>query len=161
MPNWVRGSLKVRGKEENIINFLKNGTSLLEGFWEPKEINPEIEINDYGEINIKNINEKIDCLYIKETTRHFIDPIDEEIFMYDDTEEKIIILENFKSAWDINTNQLQKISQKYNVDFKIYGFERGMEFNRDIEIIKGKITKDKNVKFDNYQWECINPNLGG
>ena len=46
-------------------------------------------------------------------------------------------------------------------DIKIYAFEAGMEFNQDIEIIKGKIIKDKEIKFENYQWECIEPNIGG
>ena len=66
MPNWCKGNLKIRGKKENIIRFLKEGTSLLDGFWEPKEIEPEIEINDYDEIEIKNIDKEkgIDCLYI-------------------------------------------------------------------------------------------------
>lgn len=31
MPNWCKGTLKIRGKKENIINFLENGTSLLDG----------------------------------------------------------------------------------------------------------------------------------
>lgn len=49
----------------------------------------------------------------------------------------------------------------YDIDIKIYAFEAGMEFNQDIEIIKGKIIKDDEIKFENYQWECIEPNLGG
>lgn len=164
MPNWCKGNLKIRGKKENIVNFLKEGTLLLEGFWEPKEIKPDIEeIHDYDEIEIKNFDkEKRDCLYIKETRRHFIDPVENEIYIYDtDKEEQIICLENFKAAWGIDTDALRTISKRYNIDIKIYGFERGMEFNQDIEIIKGKIIKDEEIKFENYQWECINPDLGG
>lgn len=164
MSNWCRGNLKVKGKKENIIRFLKEGTFLLQGFWEPKEVIPEIIINDYNEIEIKNIDKEkqIDCLYIKGTRRHFIDPIENEIFIYDvNEEESIICLENFKSAWTIDTNDLSEISKKYNIDFKIYAFECGMEFNLDIEIIKGKIIKDEEIQFKNYQWECIEPNLGG
>ncbi|MBB5146203.1 hypothetical protein HNQ35_001404 [Cerasibacillus quisquiliarum] len=36
-----------------------------------------------------------------------------------------------------------------------------MEFNQDIEINKGEIIKDEEIKFDDYEWECIYPNLGG
>lgn len=164
MPNWCKGNLKIRGKKENIVNFLKEGTLLLEGFWEPKKIKPDIEeIYDYDEIEIKNFDkEKRDCLYIKETRRHFIDPVENEIYIYDtDKEEQIICLENFKAAWGIDTDALRTISKRYNIDIKIYGFERGMEFNQDIEIIKGKIIKDEEIKFENYRWECINPDLGG
>lgn len=164
MPNWCKGNLKIRGKKENIIKFLEEGTSLLDGFWNPKEIKPEIEVNDCDEIEIRNLDKTkgIECLYIKGTRRNFIDPIENEIYIHDiDEEEQIICLENFKAAWGIDADALRLISNRYNIDIKIYAFEAGMEFNQDIEIIKGKIIKDKEIKFTNYQWECIEPNIGG
>lgn len=54
-----------------------------------------------------------------------------------------------------------KISKKYNIDLKIYAFERGMEFNLDIEVSKGKVIKSEVIKFDNYMWDCIDPLSGG
>ena len=164
MPNWCKGNLKIRGKKENIIKFLTEGTSLLDGFWEPKEIKPEIEVNDCDEIEIKNIDKVkgIDFLYIKGTRRHFIDPIENEIYMHNtDEKEAVICLENFKAAWGIEAGALRVISKRYSIDFKIYAFESGMEFNQDIEIIKGKIVKDEEIKFKDYVWECIEPNIGG
>lgn len=164
MPNWCKGNLKIRGKKENIIKFLTEGTSLLDGFWEPKEIKPEIEVNDCDEIEIKNIDKikGIDFLYIKGTRRHFIDPIENEIYIHNtDEKEAVICLENFKAAWGIDTEALRVISKRYSIDFKIYAFESGTEFNQDIEIIKGKIVKDEEIKFKDYVWECIEPNIGG
>lgn len=164
MPNWCKGNLKIRGKKENIIKFLTEGTSLLDGFWEPKEIKPEIEVNDCDEIEIKNIDKVkgIDCLYIKGTRRHFIDLIENEIYIHNtDEKEAVICLENFKAAWGIDTEALRVISKRYSIDFKIYAFESGMEFNQDIEIIKGKFVKDEEIKFKDYVWECIEPNIGG
>ena len=164
MPNWCKGNLKIRGKKENIIKFLTEGTSLLDGFWEPKEIKPEIEVNDCDEIEIKNIDKVkgIDFLYIKGTRRHFIDPIENEIYIHNtDEKEAVICLENFEAAWGIDTEALRVISKRYSIDFKIYAFESGMEFNQDIEIIKGKIAKDEEIKFKDYVWECIEPNIGG
>ena len=163
MPNWSKGNLKIRGKKENIIKFLEEGTSLLDGFWEPKEIKPEIEINDCDEIEIKNLNKLkgIDCLYIKGTHRNFIEPVKNEIYIHDiDEKEQIICLENFKAAWGIDADALRVISARYDIDLKIYGFECGMEFNQDIEIIKGKIIKDEEIKFVDYVWECIEPYIG-
>lgn len=53
-------------------------------------------------------------------------------------------------------------SYKFNeLDLKIYAFERGMEFNLDIEVSKGKVIKSEVVKFDNYMWDCIDPLSGG
>lgn len=164
MPNWCKGNLKIRGKKENIIKFLTEGTSLLDGFWKLKEIKPEIEVNDCDEIEIKNIDKVkgIDFLYIKGTRRHFIDPIENEIYIHNtDEKEAVICLENFKAAWGIDTEALRVISKRYSIDFKIYAFESGMEFNQDIEIIKGKIVKDEEIKFKDYVWECIEPNIGG
>lgn len=163
MPNWCKGNLKVRGKKEDIKRFLEDGTCLLEGFWEVKEIKPDIIINDCDEIEFKNKDKEKDreCLYIKGTRRHFIDPIESYIQLYDSGEESIICLENFKSAWGIDSAALRIISKRYNIDFKIYAFEAGMEFNQDVEIIKGTIIKDEEIQFEDYQWECIEPNLGG
>lgn len=62
-----------------------------------------------------------------------------------------------KFAWTIHVEQLLEISKKYNIDLKIYAFERGMEFNLDIEVSKGKVIKSEVIKFDNYMWDCIDP----
>ena len=164
MPNWCKGNLKVRGKKENIIKFLKEGTSLLEGYFFPKEIETEIELNECGEIEVKNIDKQKgrETLYIKGTRRNFIDPIENEIYIHNsDEEEAVICLEDFKAAWGIDAESLRVISKRYDIDFKIYAFECGMEFNQDVEIIKGKIVKDEEIKFKDYVWECIEPNIGG
>ena len=51
--------------------------------------------------------------------------------------------------------------QKYDVDMKLYAFEKGMEFNQDILIVGGQILRDNTIKFEDYDWECICPTLGG
>ena len=58
-------------------------------------------------------------------------------------------------------DELLKTCEKYHVDMKIHGFEMGMEFNQDIEIVDGRILKDEELHFENYQWDCICPNMGG
>ena len=64
-------------------------------------------------------------------------------------------------AWGISAEELLNSCKQYNVDMRIHAFERGMQFNQIIEIIDGKITKDEEVEFDDYDWDCICPNLGG
>ena len=54
-----------------------------------------------------------------------------------------------------------EICKQYNVDMKIYAFECGMCFNQDIEIVDEKIVRNERIKFKDYEWECINPILGG
>ena len=66
-----------------------------------------------------------------------------------------------QSAWGTDTQALTDLSAQYNLDFKIYAYERGMEFNIDFEVHKGKIIVNDEIKFDDYEWECTNPSIGG
>ena len=54
-----------------------------------------------------------------------------------------------------------EICKQYNVDMKIYAFECGVRFNQDIEIVDEKIVRNEIIKFEDYEWECINPIIGG
>lgn len=66
MPNWCKGTLKIRGKKEDIVNFLEKGTCFLNDSFELKEISPEVRLNGNYELEIKNINKEkgMDYLYI-------------------------------------------------------------------------------------------------
>lgn len=150
MPNWCEGTLKVRGGKDDLINFLKNGMYPVDFFGNKKEV--EIKEDE----TYLNITASVDCFYLEGTRRGFI----EENDIWFDYEQGILALE-YKQAWCIDTGQLAEISKKFNVDLKIYAYERGMSFNQDIEIHKGIIVKNNEIKFDDYMWECTNPNIGG
>lgn len=62
------------------------------------------------------------------------------------------------AAWRIEVEPLVQLSKEYNLDFKIYASERGMQFEQDIEIVKGEVIKNNVIKFDDYELEC---NTGG
>lgn len=112
------------------------------------------------ELYIKNLG-NIDTIYIKETRRHFLKPDFQYIYVYNIDEEEQTIVIPFKAAWNIDAEKLCAISKKYNIDFKIYAFEMGAQFNQDVEIIKGKIVKNEEITFVDYSWECIDPEMGG
>lgn len=154
MPNWICGDLKVRGTKENIKKFLIEGL-ISTG----SKIRPEIIRDDTWKFSIKS---NTDSFYIKDTRRSFIEK--EEIHTYindwEDDEERVIVLE-YKSAWGIDVVGLVNLSKEFNIDFKILGFELGMEFNQDVEIIKGEVIKNEEITFDDYEWECIRPHIGG
>lgn len=154
MANWICGDLKVRGTKENIKKFLIEGL-ISTG----SKIRPEIIRDDTWKFSIRS---NTDSFYIKDTRRSFIEK--EEIHTYindwEDDEERVIVLE-YKSAWGIDVVGLVNLSKEFNIDFKILGFELGMEFNQDVEIIKGKIIKNEEITFDDYEWECIRPHIGG
>lgn len=40
-------------------------------------------------------------------------------------------------------------------------YEMGLEFNREIEIVEGRLVTNRRIKFKDYKWECPDPTLGG
>jgi hypothetical protein len=152
MPNWCVGKLKVRGKREDLINFIKNG---LQPLYADHNSNINEEIND----NFIWLHYDDTC-YIKHTYRGFIDSLNVELEKDDNTNPSIIIL-NARFAWAIQAEQLLEICKTYNVDMNIYAYERGMEFNLHIEIVDNKIVHDDEITFGNYIWECPEPDIGG
>lgn len=147
MPNWCKGILKVRGKKKNVIEFMLKGLK-------PVGTGRSLFLNKLG-----NIASGETC-WIENTYRGFV--LEVEVFFSDYEDEDIVTVAlDSKFAHDIDSEGLLKTAKKYSVDMKIYGFEKGMQFNRDVEIVDGEILKDEEINFDDYEWECICPNMGG
>ncbi|MCB5235468.1 hypothetical protein [Niallia circulans] len=156
MPNWCEGILKVRGTKEEIKTFLLETLQPIpDGLFGQIPVEKEIKEDDW-DLTIKAKN----GFYVLGTHRNFIENNIEFYFATED-EIKVCVLDGFKAAWGIASTPLADLSKIYNVDLKIYAFERGMEFNQDIEIHKGEIVKDVEIEFNDYTWECVNPILGG
>lgn len=148
MPNWAEGSLKLRGKSENIASALKemllNDTATLEDKWD-------------GALLI--FNNTVPYFYIDGTRRAVIDK--KQIEVWFEEEFCTVELDDFKQAWSAIPENYQEISSKFDVDIKIFTFECGMEFTQEIEISKGEIIKNVCYEYDDYQWEVPFSNLGG
>ncbi len=155
MPNWSEGTLKVRGTKDNLKKFV------LEGMQQVDFIGNVLEPLELDESYSVKLSDEAYHFYIKGTTRGFVEQIEIDMCFLNEEREKPILMLDVKFSWAVNVEELSKISKKYDVDLKIYTFEKGMEFNQDIEIIKGKIVKDVEMKFDDYEWDCICPSLGG
>lgn len=158
MPNWCVGTMKVRGTKENLVNFLKKGFSPVT--WLGSAVPVEVNEDKYS-VSLKCLD-KAHGFHVKGTHRNFVETNCIEFEFWDeDKETHVMLIENYKAAWGIEANALALLSKTYDIDFKIYAFERGMEFNQDIEVVKGEIVKDDEIQFDDYDWECINPGVGG
>jgi hypothetical protein len=160
MPNWCEGSLKVRGEKENIKRFLLEAFMPIQPailqILRPDIKGPELNVTeDEWSLTIESTGN--DGFHVKGTRRNFIESSSIEW----EFDREVLIIDGFKAAWGVYADQLAEISKEYNIDFKIYAFEKGMEFNQDIEIHKGEIIKDDEIQFNDYYWECINPTLGG
>ena len=151
MPNWCAGTLRVRGRQKYLQNFVLKGLKPCDIFGNE---HTKLELDELGHVYCDK------TCWIEGTHRGFVNNLNLYFEDYDDDSIQTITLDA-KFAWNINSEELLKVCQKYHVDMRIYAFEQGMEFNLEIEIINGKITKDSYFAFQDYKWECICPNMGG
>lgn len=151
MPNWIEGTLKIRGKKSDFISFIENGLKPCAGIFE----------NDPDHFVQKIANDEYFIAadaYVDNSRRMFVAD-DCEIFLEEGIGDIYCI--PIKQAWDFETDDFIHISKTYNLDLRITGFEGGMGFDREIEVINGEVTLDKSNHYDDYWWECPCPTLGG
>lgn len=151
MPNWSEGCLKVRGKAVNVKKFILEGLTPVDFFG--TEL-PKLELSD-----IEDVESDKDCR-IEGITRGFVENLLVDFSFVEDEETFTAVLDT-KFAWAADAEELLALCQKYGVDMKLYAFERGGEFNQDILIVGGLIFRDNRIEFEDYNWECICPTLGG
>lgn len=151
MPNWCKGSLKVRGTKASLKKFILEGLRPVGFLGEERE---KLSLNEYDDIYSE------ETCWIENTRRGFVEGV--EVYLSDHEDDEILVaVFDSKFAWGISASELLETCIKYHVDMKIHAFEMGMEFNQVIEIIDGKIVKDEELHFKDYQWDCIFPKLGG
>ena len=149
MPNWAEGSLKLRGKKENIAQALKYMFCTADN----------VEIEEDLEIGLFELTTTAPYFYINGTRRAFIQ--NNKLSFRLDDDYLVIEINDFNQAWAVEPENYQEISSKFDVDIKIFTFECGMEFTQEIEISKGEIVKNVCYEYDDYQWEVPFSNLGG
>ena len=164
MPNWVEGNLKIRGSIEDIKNFIEHEmvwgqTSNLE--------NAKVDIYELdGEIDVYRPNREIpDYLWIN-GQRNYVKPDGNCFSAYWDPRNKrpdtvVMVFEGYHAAWSVDVEPYIRFSNEYNIDFRIIGFEQGMQFGVDISIEGGHLVKAEYLKYENWDWDCPFPYLGG
>ena len=162
MPNWCKGYLKIRGKKEDIVNFVENEIKLLKLksiILEPEYVDIKM-IDDLGEYSFNYKKSYSEFLYLKNTRRFFVES--EEISFYHFEDEVCHLTLKIKQAWAIDIQELLvEHSKNYNIDFNIYASERGMEFEQYITVVNGKLVRDEEKIYIDFSFEAINPELGG
>lgn len=155
MPNWCKGTLKVRGEYDNLKSFLSNALDECSYYGEPPE-GPLLEVTEetpfYADITLHRM------AHLKASSRGFVE---DTYFLLQKKAGKQIIFLEAKFAWNIKTEELQWLSREYGVDLKITAFERGAQFERDIEIVQGFISLDSVKEYQDYAWMCPCPTMGG
>lgn len=169
MPNWCEGKLKVRGKKEDIVKWLTECVSV----WNPdvergkplydalvfKKDEDGVSYTYDEELDELHVNVKHDA-HIAGTRRNFVEKHENDFFFGAEDGNEIIVLP-VKAAWALESEPYEELSKKYGLDFRFYGYECGMEFNQEMEVVNGATTIDREIEFKDYLWECPDPMLGG
>ena len=156
MPNWMEGSLKVRGTMDKVERFFREG---LEGVSILGGIRPDAVVVKRYEYSLTVRGAETIC--VKGTKRAFVDNLDIGIDIPDDPEEVLTVAIPIRQAWTFREDDWKKISKDFHIDLRLYGFERGAEFEKEIEIIDGVVTINHEITYDDYAWESKMPFLGG
>ena len=156
MPNWIEGTLKLRGKRVDIIRFFREGLEL------STPIDSENQVTDYSDDDVLEFDFK-EWTYIKGTRRAFIT----DNYAYMDRDEGVICV-YVRQAWafcaGVDSDDLNKwkaISDEYNLDIKLFGIESGMEFIQEMIIIRGREPIVNEWEYEDWDWECPFPKMGG
>ena len=159
MPNWIEGTMKLRGKREDIHSFFVEGLDPSAWLSEKKI---EDQVIDESEADMLWIRFR-DEPHIKGTRRAFI--TDDSVEMH---ENEGVVCVNVKQAWAFDAGRETKdldnwkaICDRFNVDLKLYGIECGMQFTQEIIILRGRRPIVNERQYADWDWECPFPNLGG
>lgn len=161
MPNWIEGTLKIRGKYENIDGFMMRGlgkssvNEKIDGFI-PVEKHVENGAFSYTTYTV------LPDTYVEGTRRAFVGDSYIYVESIDGSEDETFILcMPVRQAWCFEVDEWQRISKKYGVDVRLFGIECGMCYCTEIEIINGEVTRQRDFTYDDWEWECPFPHMGG
>ena len=163
MPNWIEGTMKLRGKQKDIKRFFDEGLEPSSWFWENKLDDQVIDESgdEYLEYSFK------DEPHVIGTRRMFI--LNTTIYMY---KEEGVCTVPIKQAWsfsarDSDEEKLIEIADKFHIDIKLYGIECGIQFCQEVLVLHGNEEKQGDIKYNNvvqyedWDWECPFPHMGG
>ena len=165
MPNWLEGTFKARGKQEDMIYFVSNmllnrhdkHPSFLGDMYDDEDIWFKFEYAGQYDTNWIHILNKDNDL-----RRHYIVLRETELCLKRLKNNELQLVENFTSAWSIDENKIGKLAKDLNIDIRVCGFECGYKFYSEFEFDRTGEEKLCIVKsYNDYDWECPMPLLGG
>ena len=130
MANWVKGKLKIRGKPEDIKRWVEECLHCYftkwfrDGSYEDELVDDAVVFEHDPKAREMRLD-TIEDAYIEGTKRNFV-----EKGVYGDSyreDEKPILVVSMKAAWNVDETPYIEMSKKYNVDFRVYGYEKLQE----------------------------------
>ena len=162
MANWCEGSLRIRGKKENIENFLKN--EIVYTVYENNElVEKPATVEEHKNSMLITQDGKDDSFYIRGTYRNFFFTYQIEVYWpeHEEDEEIVINIDDFNVAWSFKEQGWPEHAEKYGIDFRMFGFEQGMEFSQVMTVTRDGSASIETKEYKNWLWECPFPNMGG
>lgn len=163
MPNWVEGIVKFRGKYNDLKKFLEEELIEVDMNYTQNPIQSiisnNVTVDEYGDVQgISQSN-----TWFKTFERAYISKMwSYSIYETEDDDNDKFFCANVKSAWDLPIDEVIEVANLYHIDVKGYMFESGMCFERDFEVDRnGNVIKNLDIKHDDYDWDSINPLIGG
>lgn len=158
MPNWIEGSMRIRGKSKDVYRFLTNAFKPISEL-EKEEIN--IEKYEYSDGEGAYISIP-DYFYLDGSRRAF-SRLTRDIYIEDISSEKETTCTiKMRQAWAwFNEKFYKSLSDKYDVDIRLIGWEHGMGYKGEMLVIRGQDPLYTETKYDNWEWETECPYLGG
>ena len=144
MPNWIEGTMKVRGKAEDLIRFFENG------------FDAPVKKEEFDDASVLYTIEPM--VYINGSRRAFTGlGRDYEIRSYIGSVQTVPV--PIKQAWSFTPYEGAEqrwidLSKKYNLDIRL-------EFYQDVEIIHGEMIRNDEKKYADWDLECPMPLMGG
>lgn len=159
MPNWIEGTMKLRGKQKDIMRFLDieiiaNGSGG--------------DISDYVDRNIRDGFVEYEFKndpHVNGTRRMFVD----ESYIYMDKEDECVCLD-IRQAWcfsfspksdDEDLRLWADFAKKYSIDIKLFGIECGMCFTQEVIALRNERVISNVKYYEDWDWDCPFPNMGG
>lgn len=174
MPNWCEGSLKLKGKYDDILRFWEEGVNAYSYSVDrnnergtdlvPKKEWYEIEEYEESTTIVNHISPSC-WIYIEDTKRTFVDDSFYSYTIFKDPSGKAIMAIPFRQAWTIRQQDWVNIAKKYNLEIKICAVESGVGFYCSLHILPDEIIIENNFhqsdKYEDFVWNCPFPWMGG
>lgn len=156
-----RGDLKIKGKKEDIEEFITdNIIHFLDSEYKKSEyFKKKIQIDGYVRYSLKTYSETNKRSWLIGSKENFI-AVNNNIHIYEEDKNFVSIM-NFGAIHnDIDVDYFVKISKEYNLDISIHAYDVNTKNKRDVDIRQGKIKRNEKFRLV-YICEDMNSNIGG
>lgn len=184
MGNFAQGTIKLHGKIDNIYRFFKD--YLEYHVVDVGHVNADVQMDPgrfWVKVSYRRNYPPDPCSYsfgVKDTwaaimpIKYWLEDycgdykpslIDKSLSVdCDDPDEDVVFVGRYSEKYGLETSFWEKMSEKYDLDIRIYVVESGNGWTELVTILKGKKTQDQLTAYESYDsfvWNVAFPYLGG